>query len=25
VPQDYCWMWSNKGSTAMQLSVSLRR
>jgi hypothetical protein len=25
VPQDYCWMWSNKGSTATQLSVNLKR
>jgi hypothetical protein len=25
VPQDYCWMWSNKGSTALSLSVSLKR
>ncbi|MCE9657966.1 MAG: hypothetical protein K8R60_05360 [Burkholderiales bacterium] len=23
--QDYCWMWSNKGTTALTLSVDLRK
>jgi hypothetical protein len=25
VPQDYCWMWSNKNGAARQVSVSLKR
>jgi hypothetical protein len=25
VPQDYCWMWANKGTTPVNLKVELRR
>jgi hypothetical protein len=24
-PQDYCWMWTNKGAEAVRLTVELRR
>ena len=25
VPQDYCWMWTNKGSVSVSLTVELQR
>jgi hypothetical protein len=24
-PEDYCWMWANKGSASTRVSVSLKR